>query len=162
MQESIFNLIPQHEQHTAALRRKTTSMVAEHVSVHAAKDDPHANSVPSQRDYQINMGSNHQYPDANGREHGQQQRIMASRQPSLKPRGAAPELEPAEVARRRQQQQMSGFAMASALEGAETYKQRMLKSKQVCHDHPYSSCQSHCSTPCVCVPARDMHFVPAA
>jgi hypothetical protein len=125
MQESIFNLIPQHEQYTAALRRKAPSFLAEHVSVYNANDDPHENIASSNKGYPASSAQRdaavHQEPVQRG----------GSKQLSAKPRGAQQELDAAEVARRRQQAQMSGFAMAAALTPEETYRQKMLKSKQV-------------------------------
>lgn len=153
MQESIFNLIPQHEQYTTALRKKMTSLVPEHISVHSAAIHGDGGAAVMNAPPSSDCNDNYAMPSkpltstgrpvqgagilhkheggfpSNGSE-GASQRNPAPSRPGI-PRTAVQELDAAEVARRRQLAQMHGSAMHAVLTPEESYRQKMMKSKMV-------------------------------
>jgi len=127
--ESIFNLIPQHAQQ--ARRKQTIDVVHSSDTEGAAAIHAPPSSLPDDDSYYPSSG-----PPATSSGRNLQQAARGGAPPGRGgiPRAAVQELDAYEVARRRQMAQMHGGAMAAALTPEETYRQKMLKSKQM-KDH---------------------------
>lgn len=121
VQESIFALVGQHDAYSAQMRRRGTSMMPQHAATYSDSSGlDHATNAPlsSDDDHRPETGGFALAPKAAA------QRNLSHHAP----RGRTDEADANEVARRRQQQEMRGGAMATALAPELTYQMKMQKS----------------------------------
>ena len=115
MSESIFNLINQHDNYSAQMRKRGTSMLSQHNAVYTeVAGQENAINAP------MSSEEHHDRPETG---FGAPSQRIAARG------GGRPDpQDPNEVARRRQHQEMKGGAMASALAPELTYQMKMQQS----------------------------------
>jgi len=140
VQESIFNLISQHDHFSSAQRKRGTVMMPQHAATYQPETGyENATSAPPSSDLHQEGGDYHnQYeqhrPPPTSHQHQGAPRQGGpgpARAPARTNSNAPAEPDSAELARRRQNAEMRGGAMAAALAPELTYQMKMQQSLSV-------------------------------